>query len=598
MMDNPASNTLSATLRLQTWLLLGLLGITLAVFGRVCGHEFVHFDDNVLIYNNPHVTGLTWENIQWMFSNGSYARRYMPLGWLSLAIDYQLFGLSPHAYHTGNLLLHLMNVVLLFFLLKRLLLMACPSPEAATVPLWCAAMGALFWAVNPLRVENVAWASARIYCVAFLFFTLWLLAWLRAHDPATPETQRRVFYWLAVAAYAASLLTYPLAIFAPFALFVLEVFPLRRIGPRLADWWGPGSRRIWCDKIPFLAVAISVLALTFVALIHTDARYKPMTLEEFPPFSRLMQAFYIWGYYFWKPWAPYDLAISYMTLHSFNPTGLIFVSSAALVLAITVGVFLLRRRWPSALALWSCHLVLLIPVLGLTEYPHSAYDRYSYLHGALWSVTLAFGLRQLWQHRQQGQLAAIAIAGASALFALLAWQQVAVWRDTIPLYENLLAHVGEHPDRARSDTVLGVHYLRAGLTNAAIASFENAIHYEPLRPDRRWFNEGVLRAANSQLGDIYSHQGRLEKAAACYRAAAEEDPSGWAAAKAGFMLAQLHRPEEAVKWLQTAVRLQPDNASAQHELAVSLQSLGLEVEARRHFAEEQRVLELIKTVKR
>ena len=64
------------------------------------------------------------------------------------------------------------------------------------------------------------------------------------------------------------------------------------------------------------------------------------------------------------------------------------------------------------------------------------------------------------------------------------------------------------------------------------------------------------------------------------------------------MLAQLHRPEEAVKWLQTAVRLQPDNASAQHELAVSLQSLGLEVEARRHFAEEQRVLELIKTVKR
>ena len=103
--------------RSQTWVLLALLGSTLAVFSGVCGHEFVHFDDNLLIYNNPHVKGLRWENIRWMFSNGAYTGRYMPMGWLSLSIDYQLFGLDPHAYHTGNLLLHLANVALLFFLL-------------------------------------------------------------------------------------------------------------------------------------------------------------------------------------------------------------------------------------------------------------------------------------------------------------------------------------------------------------------------------------------------------------------------------------------------------------------------------------------------
>src|SRR5437870_5979737 len=177
--------------RLQARLLLGLLGITLAVFGGICGHEFVHFDDNVLIYENPHVKGLNWENLQWMFTNVSYARRYMPLGWLSLAIDYQLFGLNPRAYHAGNLALHLANVALLFFLLKRLLLLswarrdsaAIVESEPASAALWCAALGALFWAVNPLRVENVAWASARIYCVAFLCAALWLLAWLKAHDP-------------------------------------------------------------------------------------------------------------------------------------------------------------------------------------------------------------------------------------------------------------------------------------------------------------------------------------------------------------------------------------------------------------------------------
>src|SRR5438445_13866968 len=109
-MNASSAQTISAVRHLQTQLLLALLAITLAVFGGVCGHEFVHFDDNVNIYNNPHVQGLTGENIHWMFTNASYARRYMPLGWLSYAVDYQLFGLSPCAYHIGNLLLHLVNV--------------------------------------------------------------------------------------------------------------------------------------------------------------------------------------------------------------------------------------------------------------------------------------------------------------------------------------------------------------------------------------------------------------------------------------------------------------------------------------------------------
>src|SRR5215510_10366052 len=97
------------TNHLHLWLVALLLGITLLVFGGVCGHEFVQFDDNVNIYSNPHVKGLTADNLAWMFSNTTYARRYMPLGWLSYALVYQLFGLNPHAYHATNLLAHLIN---------------------------------------------------------------------------------------------------------------------------------------------------------------------------------------------------------------------------------------------------------------------------------------------------------------------------------------------------------------------------------------------------------------------------------------------------------------------------------------------------------
>ena len=80
--------------------------------------------------------------------------------------------------------------------------------------------------------------------------------------------------------------------------------------------------------------------------------------------------------------------------------------------------------------------------------------------------------------------------------------------------------------------------------------------------------------ANGQLADLYEQQGRLEEACTHYAAAAEDDPSGWAASKAGSTLANLHRDNEAVKWWREAVPLQPANSNAQHELALCLQRLG------------------------
>src|SRR6185369_8214949 len=95
----------------------------------------------------------------------------------------------------------------------------------------CASLAALFWAVNPLRVEGVAWASSRIYEVAFLFATLWLLAWLRANDPDVPAPRQNLLRYAALVAYAASLLTYPLALFAPVAMLGWQILsspnPLR-----------------------------------------------------------------------------------------------------------------------------------------------------------------------------------------------------------------------------------------------------------------------------------------------------------------------------------------------------------------------------------
>ena len=615
---------------LQTRLLMVLLAITLAVFSRVCGHEFVHFDDNFNIYGNPHIQGLTWEHLKWMFTYNGYAPRYMPLGWLCYAVDYQLFGLNPQAFHTVNLLLHLLNVTLLFFLLKRLVLLAGPADgEKTASALWCAAVGALFWAVNPLRVEVVAWASARIYAMVFLFTILSLLAWLRAQDPALPKARRRLFYWLAVASYAASLLTYPLALFAPVALLALEVYPLRRftfvanfgvnfVGlkkPRpvfdkrfdegskvrvVREASGneaqiPSTKAILLDKIPFFAVAAIVLFITFQARVGTNIAYRPLTLEEFGLLPRLMQGFYIWAYYVWKPWVPIDLAATYSTLHAFSPLAAPFLASAGFVVVVSVALAILWRRWQGALAIWLCHLAILIPFLGLSEYPHCPYDRYSYLHGILWSVGIALLLRVWWEHGRRGYLAGTVVAAASLFFALPAWQQVGVWSGTIPLYENMVQRLGEHPSRARFDEVLGVHYLRCGLTNQAVASFERALYFEARRTDRHLYQEHLVPRTHLRLGDICADQGSFEQALAHYRTALELDTNSVnALLKVGSTLGSLNRDSESINYFQDAVRLVPNNSQAHHNLALALQKLGREAEAAEHFREARKSVITIK----
>jgi protein O-mannosyl-transferase len=579
--------------RLQAKLMLALAGITLAVFAGVCGNGFVQYDDSQNIYSNPHVMGLGWEQITWMFTNTQFARRYMPLGWLSYAVDYQFFGPNPHVYHLGNLLLHLVNVMLVFLVLKRLVRLADgPGQDQAgsSAELWCAAVGALFWAVNPLRTEPVAWAAARIYCLAFLLAMVWLLMWLRSQESGITKRQRAIFYGLSVLAYTASLLTYPLALFAPAVLFVLEVYPLRRVGRRISDWWRPEALEVWRDKIPFLIVGGGMLVTSLLVRTETNFAYRPTTLQEFSLGSRIMQAFYIWAYYAWKPWAPYDLAVCYPTLHSFNPLGAEFIVSATVVLGASVLFGAMRRRWPGAFALWLCHLAVLIPVLGLTEYPHSACDRYSYLHGVLWSVAIAGLLRAVWRRGRQAYLAGSVALGASLLFALLAWQQVSAWRDPIMFYRHTIAREREHPHRARFDEMLGVDYLRCGLTNEAVASFQNAVRFESRRQDRNIYGGGVLARLHQRLADIFASRGETDEALKEYVSASELEPNSTELLmKIAGTLDRLNRDSESIPYFQAVLRVKPQDRNARHHLGLILEKLGKREEAREQFEEERRL---------
>ncbi len=575
-------------------LVLSLVAIVFIVFRGVLGHEFVHYDDSMNICDNPHVDGLTWENIRWMLTDTTCSR-YMPLGWMCYALDCQLFGLNPHVWHAGNLLVHLLNTVLLFFVLKELVFLAAVKREAAhreKISNCCGAIGALCWAVNPLRVEPVAWASARIYGMVVLFALVWIFAWLRAQSAQTPR-QRRCYSWFALGAYAASLLTYPIALFAPVVLLALDIFPLRRAPLKLSGWWQRENWKLWRDKMPFFLVSATVLAVTVGARIGADPRFRPPTMAEFGVVDRVMQACYVLAYYVWKPWAPFSLSAAYPTLHAFNPFDWKFLASSAFVVFTTVLVFRSYRRWPALFALWICHGLILLPVLGLSEYPHSAYDRYSHLHGVLWSAVIAGGLYLLWDSVRRRQIVCGVLVALCVLFAFLSVAQVPIWKNTFTIYGSIVSRFGENPGRGRFDETLGVFYLRTGQTNQAVESFKNAVYYDSRRADRHIYVEEIIPRSERRLAEISLNNGDLSGAAPHLEAALKSERRPVYVVvltlKYSALLAKLDRESEALPWLRRAIATVPENPALHHELGNLLQTLGRDAESRQHFKEERRL---------
>jgi tetratricopeptide (TPR) repeat protein len=540
------SSALAAAVAAAAWL----------VFRRSLGGAFLQWDDDINVVNNPHVHALGWANLRWMFSDVQYMRRYLPLGWLRWAADYAAFGPDPRPFHLGNLLFHAADAALLFAAIRALLRRG--SAAAAASPLavdLCAALGALSWAIHPLRAEAVAWISTGQYCQAVCFLLLSLLAYLAAADRARAPLLRAA----ALAAYAASLLSYPAALGYPAALLVLDALVLGRC--REPGGW----RRVLWEKVPYAVVTAIVLAATLASRYGARGIWTPPpTLAQFGLGARLMQAAYVWAYFLWKPLLPFHLAPVYTTLVAFDPLSWPFVASALGVLGLTAVLIWRRRRWPAALAAWLCHLVLLVPMLGLTEHPHYASDRYVYLASLGGSAALAGALLWLWPRparRWTALAAAVLLLGCAARASAA---QVAIWRDSETLFQAMLARLG--PDPYRYDILLRLGRLREGdgRLPAAEGAFRQALGARPGEAEAR-----------GRLGLVLFEEGRAAEAEPYLGPAARlgpENSDAQAALIAGLLRSGLGH--EALEFARAAVRLQPNVPEARANLDLTLRALG------------------------
>src|SRR6059058_4026118 len=310
------------------WLVPALIAlITFAAFLPALQNQFVNWDDKDNFLDNPHYRGLGWTHLRWMWT--THLGHYIPLTWMTLGLDYLLWGMNPVRYHLTNLLLHAANAVVFFFVVLRILTRALSSPsERGHALALSAGFASLVFAIHPLRVESVAWATERRDVLSGLFYLLTILEYLRAREP---EKRGRWWYWLSVVTFVCALLSKSMVVNLPVVLLILEVYPLRRLGGAIG-WWSAPARRVYVEKIPFVLLAAAASAIAFMAQFSAQTA---ASLAQLSVLGRLAVSAYGLSFYLGKLVVPVNLSPLYELPPTVNPGALPFILSYGLVLAIT-----------------------------------------------------------------------------------------------------------------------------------------------------------------------------------------------------------------------------------------------------------------------
>ncbi|MHC5542901.1 hypothetical protein ACYOEI_32155, partial [Singulisphaera rosea] len=367
-----------------------LVLIVALAFWPVLDNGFVRWDDDENFFENVEYRGLGLSQIGWAWSTFLLGV-YQPFAWLILEAEYVVWGLDPRGYHATSLVMHAANGVVLYWLIVALLDRA--RSVADREPRWAvhlgAALGALQFAIHPLRVEVVAWASCQPYLPCVFFAMLSLLAYLRASRPDTIHRWRDLA--TSCLLFASALLCKAVAVSLPFVLVVLDVYPLRRLGP--GRWFGDKEFEVWKEKVPYLALSTTFMV---VAVLAKRSNQSLRSVADYGVFARLAQSCYGIWFYLVKTLLPVDLVAYYPLPKPETFATLPYVLGMLATVGVSAVFFSVRRRWPGWLAAWVVYLVVLAPNMGIVQIGNQvAADRYSYAASIAWAVLLACGLSRL-----------------------------------------------------------------------------------------------------------------------------------------------------------------------------------------------------------
>jgi len=566
-----------------------LLAVAL-VFGQTIGHEFINFDDNLYVYENPVVQrGLTLQGFRWAFTT-FHANNWHPLTWFSHMLDCTLYGLQAGGHHLTSVFLHASTVVLLFLVLWRM-----------TGFLWRSAFVAAVFAIHPLRAESVAWVAERKDVLSGLFFMLTLGAYVRYVRRPTSMVR----YGVVVLIYAGGLMTKPMLVTLPFVLLLLDYWPLGRMGPT-ADKASSFPWRVIVDKFPLLALTAASCAVTFFAQGDAIA-----PIDAIPISSRVANALVSYMAYIGDLFYPVGLAVIYPLRGDGVPIGKAIASTLALM-GISTATLVWRRQFPYLFVGWFWYLGMLVPVIGLLQVgSQSMADRYTYLPQIGLCLAVTWGGAQLAASWRRHRWVCIAVSVLAVLILMgFAWRQTSYWRNS----ETLWTHALDCDIRNyKAHGSLGAALVAKGQNDAAIVHFQKALEITP-KYAMAHLNIGHIMAVRGQndaaiahfqkaleinpvnaeahlnLGVALKRRGQVDAAIAHYRKALEIEPNyAIAYLYIGYIMAEQGQNDAAIANFQKALEINPVSAEAYFNLGVALQKRGQNDAAIVHF---QKALEI------
>jgi protein O-mannosyl-transferase len=541
-----------------------LVAVQIVVYSPTLQYEFLKYDDDAYVYENPNIKILNVESVAWLFAK-PYYRSYTPLTFLTHAVDYKLWGDHPWGHHLGNLVLHTLNTISVF-LLGLMLFKAArahdPGQQGGAMPEGTqpsdlaiaigAFMAAGLFSLHPMRAESVSWVSDRKDLLLTFFVLPTCMAYVKyAGLRGTPKALR--WYLAAIVLFVFALFSKSIAVVVPLIFILLDLLLFRR---DLRTEW----KTLLLEKIPFLLLSGT---FTFIAFASLGKSQEPHIISHLSAFQRVLLPFYSVVFYPVKILWPAHLTPMYDAVDS----SIMFLATIAFV-AITILTFKAAQKGrPYWLLAWCCYALAIAPTTtgsGAGIQPWA--DRYSYLPSVC--IMLFAGSGMVWLWRRGSSKGTLALAGITALaLALLvtstalSMRQLPIWRNGESLWKQAMT---ESPALPMPYANLGVVLEDKGQPDAAIVQYRKALDLVPGYADALY-----------NIGVAYETKAQPDSAEYYYiRAIAADTLYDDAFINLGNMYVRTGKLDKAIELFQHAVRIKPADPDPYYNMGIAYYTKG------------------------